>query len=152
RKRPKTRARIATYLTSIQRRHQIAIPHILNDGKLHYERSKHTDVRTAGCCLPFLGHSHPVHQHKHGYPEMNTENYSAQPETEPVVVQTSEEKDEAARKRAREFDDALYAPLDCRAQSDQARALVDAVVTLVTEQEHSGRSRTNRRNKKITDL
>jgi hypothetical protein len=67
---------------------------------------------------------------------MNTENYSAQPGMEPIAVQTSEE-DEVARKRAREFDDALYAPQDCRAQSDQARALVDKVVTLITEHEQN---------------
>jgi hypothetical protein len=83
---------------------------------------------------------------------MNTENYSAQPGMEPISVQTSEEEDEAARKRAREFDDALYAPLDCRAQSDQARALVDTVVSLVTEHEHATGTRTNRRSKKVADL
>ena len=83
---------------------------------------------------------------------MNTENHPAQPGTETVVVETSTTDDEAARKRAREFDDALYAALDCRAQSDQARSLVDAVVTLVTEHERTAGSRTNGRNKKIVDL
>jgi hypothetical protein len=61
-------------------------------------------------------------------------------------------EDEVARKRAREFDDALYAALDCRAQSDQARALVDAVVSLVTEHEHATGTRTNKRSKKVSDL
>jgi hypothetical protein len=35
-------------------------------------------------------------------------------------VPTAEDED-AGRKRAREFDIAIYAPLTCRAQSDQAR-------------------------------
>jgi hypothetical protein len=84
--------------------------------------------------------------------EMNTESQPPQLGTETVVVETSVMDDEAARKRAREFDDALYAALDCRAQSDQARALVDAVVTVVTEHEHATGTRTNRRNKKVADL
>ncbi|HEY2249122.1 MAG TPA: hypothetical protein VGH70_16890 [Bradyrhizobium sp.] len=60
--------------------------------------------------------------------------------------------DEAARKRAREFDDALYAPLTCRAQSEQARALVDTVARLVTEHEQTAGTRTNKRHKKEVDL
>jgi hypothetical protein len=83
---------------------------------------------------------------------MNTESQPPQVGMETVVVETSVTDDDAARKRAREFDDALYAPLDCRAQSDQARALVDEVVSLVTAHEHATGTRTNRRSKKVADL
>jgi hypothetical protein len=84
--------------------------------------------------------------------KMNTESQPPQLGTETAAAETSVMDDEAARKRAREFDDALYAPLDCRAQSDQARVFVDAVVSLVTEHEHATGTRTNRRSKKVADL
>ena len=83
---------------------------------------------------------------------MDTDDHAAQPVAQTDVVETPVTGDEAARKRAREFDDALYAALDCRAQSDQGRALVDAVVSLVTEHEHATGTRTNRRSKKVADL
>jgi hypothetical protein len=57
----------------------------------------------------------------------------------PVTDLTNPESavsDEAARKRAREFDDALYASLDCRAQSEQSRALVNTVARLVRHATH----------------
>lgn len=83
---------------------------------------------------------------------MDTEDHATQPAAQTDVVETSVMDDEAARKRAREFDEAIYAALDCRAQSDQARSLVDAVVTSVTEHEHAKGTRTNRRNKKVAAL
>ena len=83
---------------------------------------------------------------------MNDESNLAQTGKETVRFQTPSPDEQAARKRAREFDDALYASLDCRAQSDQGRVLVDAVVTLVIEYERAAGSRTNERNKKIADL
>jgi hypothetical protein len=70
---------------------------------------------------------------------------------EPVVVEVPPAEDkEAARKRAREFDDALYAPLLSRAHSDQAKALVDAVTALVAQQELAASSRTRRRGRTRT--
>jgi hypothetical protein len=48
----------------------------------------------------------------------------------------------------RELDDARYAALDCRAHSDQARALVATVTDLVAAQELSAGTRTNKRKKK----
>jgi len=62
------------------------------------------------------------------------------------------EEEETARRRAREFDDAIYAALDCRAQSDQASALVNDVIRLVTEAETAAAKRTNKRGKKQADL
>lgn len=83
---------------------------------------------------------------------MNTEGQSPQLGTETVVVETSVTDDEAARKRAREFDAALYAALLSRAHSDQARALVDTVATMVAEHELAAGTRTNKRDKKHTAL
>jgi hypothetical protein len=60
--------------------------------------------------------------------------------------------DEAKRLKGRELDDALYAVLLSRAHSDQARALVDIVATLVIEQEVAAGNRTNKRDKKKTSL
>jgi hypothetical protein len=48
----------------------------------------------------------------------------------------------------RELNDARYAALDCRAHSDQARALVAAVTDLAAAQEISAGKRTNKRKKK----
>jgi hypothetical protein len=76
---------------------------------------------------------------------MNTESQPPQLGTETVVVETSVTDDEAARKRAREFDDALYAALLSRAYSDQAHALVDHVVTMVAAHELAAGIRTNKR-------
>ena len=56
--------------------------------------------------------------------------------------------EEAKRLKGRELDDALYAALLSRAHSDQARALVDTVAKLVTEQEVTAGTRTNKRDKK----
>jgi hypothetical protein len=83
---------------------------------------------------------------------MNTESYSPQAGTETVFAEKSGNDDEAARKRAREFDAALYAALLSRAHSDQARALVDTVVTMVAEHELAAGLRTNKRDKKHTAL
>jgi hypothetical protein len=83
---------------------------------------------------------------------MNTESQPPQLGTETVVVETSVTDDEAARKRAREFDDALYAALLSRAHSDQAHALVDHVVTMVAAHELTAGIRTNKRDKKHTAL
>ena len=52
----------------------------------------------------------------------------------------------------RELDDARYAALDCRAHSDQARALVAAVTDLVAAHELASGTRTNKRKKKQTAL
>jgi hypothetical protein len=71
---------------------------------------------------------------------------------EPVVVEVPPVDEEVARKRAREFDDAVYATLTCRTQSDQARALVDEVMELVTEAEAAAGKRINKRGKKEADL
>ena len=60
--------------------------------------------------------------------------------------------DETARRRAREFDDALYASLTSSAHSDQARQLVETVTTLVAEQELAVGARTNKRKKKRDEL
>jgi hypothetical protein len=60
--------------------------------------------------------------------------------------------EEAKRLRGRELDDALYAALLSRAHSDQARVLVDAMVTMVAEHELAAGIRTNRRDKKRTTL
>ncbi len=76
----------------------------------------------------------------------------AQTGMEPVALEETAEDNEAARKRAREFDDAIYAALDCRAQSDQAGALVNDVIRLVTEAEAAAAKRTNKRGKKQADL
>ena len=83
---------------------------------------------------------------------MDTESHPAQAGTETVVVETLKMDDEAARKRAREFDDALYAPLLSRAHSDQARALVDHVATMVAAHELAVGTLTNKRDKKHTAL
>src|SRR5262245_24405623 len=48
----------------------------------------------------------------------------------------------------RELDGARYAALDCRAHSDQARALVAAVADLVATHELAAATRTNKRKKK----
>src|SRR5262245_4802385 len=52
----------------------------------------------------------------------------------------------------RELDDARYAALDCRAHSDQARALVAAVTDLVATQELAAGTRTKKRKKKQAAL
>ena len=52
----------------------------------------------------------------------------------------------------RELDDARYAALDCRAHSDEARALVATVTDLVTAQELAAGRRTNKRKKKLIAL
>jgi hypothetical protein len=83
---------------------------------------------------------------------MNTESQPPQMGAETVVVETSVTDDEAARKRAREFDDALYAALLSRAHSDQARTLVDHVVAMVAAHELVAGIRTNKRDKKHTAL
>jgi hypothetical protein len=56
------------------------------------------------------------------------------------------------RQNPRELDDARYAALDCRAHSDEARALVPAVTDLVVAQELAGGTRTNKRKRKQTAL
>jgi hypothetical protein len=56
------------------------------------------------------------------------------------------------RQNPRELDDARYAALDCRAHSEQARALVTTVTNLVAEQELTSGARTNKRKKKQIDL
>ena len=63
-----------------------------------------------------------------------------------------EETKEPKLQNPRELDDARYAALDCRAHSDQARALVAAVTDLVAEQELTSGTRTNKRKKKQIDL
>jgi hypothetical protein len=60
--------------------------------------------------------------------------------------------EEAKRVKRRELDDAIYAALLSRAHSDQARALVDTVVTMVAEREVAVGIRTNKRGKKQTAL
>src|SRR5262249_33793115 len=69
-------------------------------------------------------------------------------------VQTEDEAEleEAKRLRGRQLDDALYAALLSRAHSDQARSLVDTVVTMVAEHELAAGVRTNKRDKKHTAL
>src|SRR4029079_845169 len=52
----------------------------------------------------------------------------------------------------RELDDARYAALDCRAHSDQARALVASMTDWVAAHELAAGTRTNRRKKKQTAL
>jgi hypothetical protein len=52
----------------------------------------------------------------------------------------------------RELDDARYAALVCRAHSEQARALVQAVINLVAEHELAAGKRTNERKKKQAAL
>jgi hypothetical protein len=52
----------------------------------------------------------------------------------------------------RELDDARYAALDCRAHSDEARALVATVTDLVAAHELAAGTRTNRRKKKLSAL
>jgi hypothetical protein len=67
---------------------------------------------------------------------------------ESVVVEVPPTEDEeAARKRAREFNDALYAALVSRAESDQAKALVDPVTALVAQRELAANARTHKRGK-----
>jgi hypothetical protein len=88
---------------------------------------------------------------------MDTEDHAAQPVVQTDVVETSVMDDEAAieeakRLKGRELDDALYAALLSRAHSDQARALVDTVVTMVAERELAAGIRTNKRDKKHTAL
>ena len=56
------------------------------------------------------------------------------------------------RQNPRELDDARYAALDCRAHSDQARALVSAVTDLVVAQELAAGTRTNKRKRTQTAL
>src|SRR6516162_9822946 len=60
--------------------------------------------------------------------------------------------DRTKRQNPRELDDARYAALDCRAHSDQARALVSAVTELVVAQELAAGTRTNKRKRKQTAL
>jgi hypothetical protein len=67
-------------------------------------------------------------------------------------VQSDEDIEEAKRLKGRDLDDALYAALLSRAHSDQARALVDTVVTMVAEHEVAAGTRTNKRDKKHTAL
>jgi len=67
-------------------------------------------------------------------------------------VQSHEDAEEAKRLRGRQLDDALYAALLSRAHSDQARALVDTVVTMVAQRELAAGIRTNKRDKKQTAL
>ena len=62
------------------------------------------------------------------------------------------ETKKSKRQNPRELDDARYAALDCRAHSDQARALVTTVTNLVAEQELASGTRTNKRKKKQTAL
>lgn len=57
---------------------------------------------------------------------------------------------ESKTKNPRELDDALYAALLSRAQSDEARALVAAMTDLVTTHELAAGTRTNKRKKKQT--
>jgi hypothetical protein len=83
---------------------------------------------------------------------MNTESHPAQAGSETVVLETPRTDDEAARKRAREFDDALYAALLSRAHSDQAHALVDHVLRMAAEHELAAGIRTNKRDKKHAAL
>ena len=45
--------------------------------------------------------------------------------------------DEALKKRAREFDDAIYADFACRAKSEQAKSLVESVFQSVIDYEAS---------------
>jgi hypothetical protein len=63
-----------------------------------------------------------------------------------------EETKEPKLQNPRELDDARYAALDCRAHSDQARALVAAVTDLVATHELATGTRTNKRKKKQTAL
>jgi hypothetical protein len=64
----------------------------------------------------------------------------------------SKETGEPKVHNPRELDDARYAALDCRAHSDQARALVAAVTDRVAAHELTAGTRTNKRKKKQTAL
>lgn len=73
---------------------------------------------------------------------------NAPKETTGVPQETKEPK----VRNPRELDDARYAALDCRAHSDQARALVAAVTDMVTAHELAAGTRTNKRKKKQAEL
>ena len=63
-----------------------------------------------------------------------------------------EETKEPKLQNPRELDDARYGALDCRAHSDQARALVAVVTDLVATHELAAGTRTNKRKKKQASL
>ena len=65
-----------------------------------------------------------------------------------IAETQADDVDEAKRLRGRQLDDALYAALLSRSHSDQARALVDTLTSLVTEHELAASTRTNKRDKK----
>ena len=54
----------------------------------------------------------------------------------PIDASTADEA-MALKKRAREFDDAIYADFTCRAQSEQATSLVESVFQSVIDYEAS---------------
>ena len=62
------------------------------------------------------------------------------------------ETKKSSRQNPRELDDARYAALDCRAHSEQARALVTTLTNLVAEHELTAGTRTNKRKKKQAAL
>src|SRR5215471_5804116 len=68
------------------------------------------------------------------------------------ISDTCGKSERTTRQNPRELDDARYAALDCRAHSDQARALVSAVTDLVVAQELAAGTRTNKRKRKQTAL
>jgi hypothetical protein len=78
-------------------------------------------------------------------------NLSSELETVQKLVTPDEEADieEIRRLKGRQLDDALYAALLSRAHSDQARALVDTVVTMIAEHELAAGIRTNKRDIRI---
>src|SRR6476659_8773520 len=87
----------------------------------------------------------PVEQDEHQCGDANREGFVNGP-TE--TLGDREETKEPKVHNPRELNDARYAALDCRAHSDQARALVAAVTDLAAAQEISAGKRTNKRKKK----
>ena len=69
-----------------------------------------------------------------------------------VHSEAEADPEEAKRLKRRELDDAIYAALLSRAHSDQARSLVDTIVTMVAAHELAAGIRTNKRDKKHTAL
>ncbi len=69
----------------------------------------------------------------------------------PIHASTSDHT-AALKKRAREFDRAIYADFTWRAQSEQASALIGSIFNAVTDYEVSAGTRTNKRGKTAADL
>jgi hypothetical protein len=68
------------------------------------------------------------------------------------ALEAAEKTKDPTVHKARQLDDARYAALECRAYSDEARALVRYVTNRVTAHELAAATRTNKRKKKQTAL